>query len=130
MKNIIILIALFLSVNCLSQNGIYKNSDTGNEIVDITGAVKINGYIRVNSYLDILSIGGEVSVGDVVKTRDTEALYLITNAVDSGTPEGTLTAGIGSTFLTNGGEISIYSTTGDTEIWDIAFLIEKTYHGR
>lgn len=36
----------------------------------------------------------------------------------------------GSTFIANGGEISIYSTTGDTEIWDIAFLIEKTYHGR
>ena len=35
-----------------------------------------------------------------------------------------------STFVANGGQFRIAEGTGNLEIWDIGFLIQKTHHAR
>ena len=82
-------------------------------------SVPSGGYAQV-----MLDIGG--SVGNVLN-------HLIIFPKGANTPHTfSITSSIYTldTFLLNGGQIKVYSESGDTDIYDVAILITKIHHGQ
>jgi hypothetical protein len=133
MNKIIIILTILLSTTAVFGQA-FTETAVGDSTSLVTNYRRDTAIanVRAEMFLNSVIVAGEGSyyhsagADFSVPNGNKDAQVYIQQAADLAVSRGVSL----STFVANGGQFRIAEGTGNLEIWDIGFLIEKTHHAR